>query len=454
MFALEVEYLLGRSFAGDFRDRSEPEWPPDPGRLFSALAASFFENGMDPAERGALEWLEKQGPPGIRAGTAGEPVKTVAFVPTNYPGDAVPALRGKQPRVFAAQSPSEPLVYFVWPDSDPVPEVASAIDKLAGCAAYLGKSCSVVRMRATDCPLEPNYVPDPAGESVLRVPSPGRLQELESLFAADLRPTAGTQERYTNLDEHVVEVEPVATEFGRLIVLRKTAGPGLPIEAALTLTDAVRRALMGIAGDAGPITEIMHGHGGDTHCAIAALPFVGGKYGDGHLMGFAVVLPRRASVADQRGVLWACGMLAASERGLHIPGIGDWKLEPVEWAAKGSTLRIDTWTGEARQWRTVTPIVLDRFPKTKGPTVEEIVTSACRRIGLPAPEAIEHGPYSRLQGVPPVPAFRLHRKSEERPRWGVHATLRFPAKVQGPVLLGAGRYFGLGLMRPETEEQR
>jgi CRISPR-associated endonuclease Cas1 len=176
MFALEVEYLLGRSFAGDFRDRSEPEWPPDPGRLFSALAASFFENGMDPAERSALEWLERQGPPGIRAGTAGGPVKTVAFVPTNYPGDAVPALRGKQPRVFAAQGPSEPLVHFVWRDADPLPEVASVLDKLAGCAAYLGKACSVVRMRATDSPLEPNYVPDPAGERVLRVPSPGRLR--------------------------------------------------------------------------------------------------------------------------------------------------------------------------------------------------------------------------------------------------------------------------------------
>ena len=72
---------------------------------------------------------------------------------------------------------------------------------------------------------------------------------------------------------------------------------------------------------------------------------------------------------------------------------------------------------------------------------------------LPAPEAIEHGPYSRLDGVPPVPAFRLHRKSEERPRWGVHATLRFPVPVRGPVLLGAGRYFGLGLMRPVVEER-
>ena len=30
----------------------------------------------------------------------------------------------------------------------------------------------------------------------------------------------------------------------------------------------------------------------------------------------------------------------------------------------------------------------------------------------------------------------------------VHATLAFGAPVRGPILLSAGRYFGLGLFRP------
>ena len=30
----------------------------------------------------------------------------------------------------------------------------------------------------------------------------------------------------------------------------------------------------------------------------------------------------------------------------------------------------------------------------------------------------------------------------------VHATVEFPRPVRGPLLLGAGRYFGLGLFRP------
>jgi CRISPR-associated protein Csb2 len=450
MFALEVEYLLGRSFAGDFRDRSEPEWPPAPDRLFCALAAAYFENGMGARERQALEWLESQGPPAVHAGTPGEPVSTIAYVPTNYPGDSVPALRGKQPRVFPVQSPSEPIVYFVWPEGSPSPETAAALDRLAACAGYLGKACSLVRMRVVENAPNPNYVPEPAGDRVLRTPSPGRLQELEWLYSAGLRPTPGAQQRYANLDERVSGQEPALTEFGRMIVFRRTAGPGLPIDATLTLTDAVRKALMSNAGEAGPIAEVMHGHNGDTHCAVIGLPFVGGQYGDGHLMGFALVLPRGTNVVEQRLVMGACGALV--QKGLRIPGIGDWALEPVDWAPRNSTLGSEVWIHAAKQWSTVTPILLDRFPKKKGPTVEEILANACRRIGLPAPESIEHGPYSHLRGVAPVPAFRLQRKGEEKPRWGVHTTLRFPIAVRGPMLLGAGRYFGLGLMRPETEE--
>lgn len=454
MFSFEVEYLLGRVFAGDFRDRAEPEWPPHPARLFSALAAAYFEHGKTEREMVALEWLERQQPPQIRAGSEGEPVMTTAFVPTNYPGDTVPALRGKQPRRFPAQAPSEATVYFIWPEASPDTELVAALDELASRTGYLGKACSLVRMRVADAAPEPNYAPDPGGDRVLRVPSGGRLQELKRLFEADQRPSPGAQQRYTKLDQTHAEEEPIPTEFGQMAVFRNTAGPGLPIEATLTLTEAVRQALMSVAGDSGPIADLIHGHNGGTHCAVVALPFVGRKHADGHLMGFAVVMPRDAGAAERRTVLAACGALAA--RGLHIPGLGDWALEAVDLASLNWTLRPATWTRASRRWSTVTPILLDRFPKKKGPTVEEILAAACRRIGLPAPVEIEHSPYSHIEGVPPVPEFRLLRRGDDKPRWGVHATLTFPYGVRGSVLLGAGRYFGLGLLRPEvtTDDER
>ena len=231
-----------------------------------------------------------------------------------------------------------------------------------------------------------------------------------------------------------------------MAVFRKTAGPGLPIEATLTLTEAVRKALMSNAGDEGPIIDLIHGHNGDTHCATAALPFVGREHADGHLMGFAIVLPREANITDRRTVLAACAELA--RRGLHIPGVGDWTLDAADEATTNQTLRPGTWSRPARLWRTVTPILLDRFPKRKGAGVEAILAASCRRIGLPEPARIEHGPYSTMEGVPPVPAFRLQRIGEERPRWGVHANDRIPGPGAGAGAARGGALFRTWLDAP------
>jgi len=142
-----------------------------------------------------------------------------------------------------------------------------------------------------------------------------------------------------------------------------------------------------------------------------------------------------------------------AENGVNIPGFGDWKIEAADAAAPQATLRSGTWSRAARVWRSVTPILLDRFPKKKGPTVEEIVGLACERAGLPAPASVDHSPYAQVEGASPVPSFRLHRSGESRARWGVHATIAFSQPVRGPVLLGAGRFFGLGLMRPEVNDE-
>src|ERR1035438_1918514 len=164
MFALEVEYLLGRVFAGDFRDRSASEWPPHPGRLFSALAAAYFENGGDLREKSALEWLETQKPPHIHAGEASKGEMPMAYVPANY------LFKGPQPRFFPSQGPSEAVVHFVWRDAEPAPAIAEALDRLTSRTGYLGRACSVVRMRVTDAAPEPNYAPESGGDQVLRVP--------------------------------------------------------------------------------------------------------------------------------------------------------------------------------------------------------------------------------------------------------------------------------------------
>ena len=51
MFAIAIELLAGRYTATRFNDRAEPEWPPHPARLFSAMVAAWADSDdPDPAE--------------------------------------------------------------------------------------------------------------------------------------------------------------------------------------------------------------------------------------------------------------------------------------------------------------------------------------------------------------------------------------------------------------------
>src|SRR5205823_2898684 len=99
-------------------------------------------------------------------------------------------------------------------------------------------------------------------------------------------------------------------------IFRRARGAGLPIESTLTLTDAVRKALMSNAGHGGPMPDLISGHGSGKHCALVALPYIGSGYGDGRLMGFAIVLPRGVSAAERRHVFVAAGLLEV--RGVYL----------------------------------------------------------------------------------------------------------------------------------------
>jgi CRISPR-associated protein Csb2 len=273
------------------------------------------------------------------------------------------------------------------------------------------------------------------------------LRELEYLFQSGQRPSFGLQQRYEALPPGAAGT--AQSQFGEMLVFRRISGTGLPIEGTVTLTQAVRRALLAVAGEAGPVPEALHGHGKNGHCAIAALPFTCHKHADGHLVGFSIVVQRAMAPSDRVAVLKACSSL----RTVHLPApLAPWTVELIREPTREKTLQQATWTKASKNWSSVTPVLLDRFPKKKGPGVEEILATACSNVGLPKPR-ITHGLYSNLPGVSPVPQFRLQRKGETQPRWGVHATLQFDELVTGPILLGAGRFRGLGLMAPIPEVQ-
>ena len=173
MLAIEVEYLLGREFASDFRDQDEPEWPPHPDRLFSALVAAHHDTLGTEIERAALAWFQRLDPPQVSAGQAGDGNSVVTFVPTNYAGKSGsthPDQRGKQPRTFPMQGPivsgcSLYLVHGAQPDEP----TRSALAGLVARVPSLGRACSLVRISLSDSPGGSSLTPDPSGDEVMRV---------------------------------------------------------------------------------------------------------------------------------------------------------------------------------------------------------------------------------------------------------------------------------------------
>jgi CRISPR-associated protein Csb2 len=81
------------------------------------------------------------------------------------------------------------------------------------------------------------------------------------------------------------------------------------------------------------------------------------------------------------------------------------------------------------------------------------VAEAVRRIGLPSPAEVDVSRSPLLPGTAALGAYPRFPIDPRRPqRILVHASLAFRRPVLGPVLVGAGRYHGLGLCVPVDDD--
>jgi CRISPR-associated protein Csb2 len=260
-----------------------------------------------------------------------------------------------------------------------------------------------------------------------------------------------------------------------LVVYARTFGPWLPITSAAGLSRQFRRALMSTADQ--PVDEILSGHVADgspsqtAHLAIVPLPAVTGPLADGALLGIALVLPRGASREARCAVTRAMARLeqhrrANSERGgravtLLLGESGELVLRRAGWGElPGATLTPRTWTRSSTRWASATPVALDRnpgdlhaaAPGTRAAALEAArssIVESVRRIGLPAPIEVDVVRSCVLPGTVSPRAYpRAAGGAHQLHRVLVHVRLRFAERVRGPMLLGAGRYQGVGLCLP------
>lgn len=411
----------------------------------------------------------------------------------------LPEFRSRQPRRFPVAIPHEPVVYLVWSDDLPVSH-RQTLASLCHKVTSIGHSASLVQMWLTDDPPAPTLVPNSGiCQHRLRVFGPGRLNYLRDRCNRDavigyleleekiklakgkdkkvlqdiqserspgghpvsLRPEPGLWQGY---NVPVSETSPPVrgSLFDPRLVVLKIAGKRLPLPATLKLTEALRGALFAACPD--PIPEWLSGHTANgaasknPHLGFIPLPFAGSDYSDGRLMGIALVLPRNLDPSEADRILtpWLWNVETGEVRRNRLFD-GQWlectvELETRE--APPENLKNETWTARSCRWATVTPVVLDRH--TDGPRKWEIaaesVKDSCERIGLPRPADVLLNPVSMIQGVPRSNEFpRLTRKKDGGRMHHAHAVILFDEDVQGPIMVGAGRFRGYGLCRPLTQ---
>ena len=394
--------------------------------------------------------------------------------------DVLPDNRDRQPRTFPTITPDRPSFSFSWEDDLP-PMLRSSLDNVLARIGRIGHSSSLVSCQISNEDRRPTWVPAEPGTATgvtLRTVEPGVLDALREAYVRH----QGRSERTMRAEltayrrfSDPATVVPRQNGVGDWIILRLGQNK-LPMSRTQDIARAVRNALIAHADE--PVAPVISGHSVDgrptPHLGVVVLPNVTNPRSDGMVQAVAVSLPAGIDAAERAEVRkalldWADG---ADTYQLRLPGGPSRVLEGAEFdsadarhdGGSGRIARRGFWAGAAYNWSTVTPVVLDRHPKVKSSAdfdtiteaVAPIVADMCERVGLPRPIRVDVSPSPVWPTAPVVgrstnsrTAFPLYRVGGDGPaKFTTHVGLTFAERVGGPIILGAGRFFGYGLFYP------
>ena len=439
--------------------------------LAEQLDAELASSGGEVTKQAAriMRRLERTRQVGTQVGRAG----------TTNPSSAramLPEQRSKQDRFFPSVTPEDARVTFLW--DSPLPDgMHDVLDRLLSRVTRLGHPSSLVSCRVVaDLPAATFQVGD--GATTIRGVRRGQLAELQRRYERHLgiRPRAlpFTDVRYRAVTDADQPEEPPAKPniAGEWLVFEfDHDSRALPAPRAVEIATAMRAAVLHHVR--APIPEELSGHVVDgtptalPHVAFVPLPYVGFEHADGRLLGMAISVPESMSETARRALYRAVGTWEkAAGRpllNLTVRGGSILQLRRQLGPATLISLRSSVWSTTCCRWVSATPMALPRHPgRLRGGSevalakawalAESAVASACDHVGLPPPLSMEVSLSPFVVGARATrryPAFS-QPGSGGKPmrRQLVHAAVTFEEPVAGPLILGTGRFVGLGLMRP------
>lgn len=461
-------------------DNDEPEWPPSPLRLFQALLAgshtSCREHEWTEAKAEAFRWLEHHEWPEIVAPDAKPSPAYTLFIPNNDSDkkferqDRLASKVARPQRLVPPRCTLEPqrTVHYLWSIDDEewptarlhteilcqqaryVLALGWGIDQAVGLGRILSDS-EAAELAGRRWRPSPNYV---TGQRTWRVPRKGTLQDLERChlsFVERLGPPYRPRQEPKEFDQ-------VAYLSRTELPPRPCAAFELPDEVAFPQAEAneVAAMLRSLACDRAK-EDAGHEFPGGSEAYVAGhvaykkgltpprfsylpLPTIGHPHADGMIRRMLIAEPHGGDGSQKK---WAQQRMRGQtlhdnrgkERGILLD---PWR--------RASPAILSRYVREAKNWSTVTPIVLPGFDDGEHFKAEKLCVRSLAQAGLPIDAVSDiwlrkapFWPGSLHPRLYCCPAYLRHL-----PAW--HARFVFREAIPGPVAIGAGRHCGLGIL--------
>lgn len=444
------------------------DWPPSPGRLLGAAVAGvgMHKGASYPvAEHPGLKSIATLPPPIILA-------RERRDIPTSFVQTAGPdntshrekrtlVLKGTT-RALLGENETVSYAFPLVPGHD---DMDDAIQALMGIVA-LGRPMDDVVVHAYPSDRLPDaagrkvYVPQRDGRVVMQVGTATTLADMQARQKAELgKIGADGRTIFRDMPPRISEVryavEGAARPRGSVFVLRGTDGRMATIPAARTAAIAIAirdKLLAGVEARPGSRQGIEIkgvGAGPDdipARIRIVPMPSVGNEHADGLVRRVAVLFGPETTLPGHavEDVLDGADIVVGNDAVLLE------KAFRIDSGANSMDGVSRTMLGESRVWRSVTPMLLPGSLPRNGRGGESearwraqatsLVMKAIEQAGMDG-SLVEHVSVHGYSESIDVPA---HLRRFEK----VETTIGFRRPVRGPLVLGPGRFLGLGAMAP------
>ncbi|MCB9649101.1 MAG: type I-U CRISPR-associated protein Cas5/Cas6 [Deltaproteobacteria bacterium] len=486
----------------DGRFHGGPDWPPAPARVFQALVAGAARGAnLDDDGRAILSWLEGLPAPRIARPKAerGQPIKL--YVPNNdldaKGGDpnqvaGLRTVKQVRPWIFDARVP----VMYVWRFEDAPSDIERRWGALADRLYQLGRGVDAAYARALTCtdseaealltrhPGVLHTPTDGSSSTELDVPMLGTLESLEHRFASARFSTVREGRKTVTVFAQPPKPRFLRTAYDapparRLFELHPEAElarlAAVPMELSVALVEAIRdgvrarlaaalpdldddleRGLVGRATARGPAVPAA------DRVRIIPLASIGHAHVDKSIRRILVEVPAN-SLLPPADLFWALS-------GLDVVPAEAWPTLTLVEAPTTDPLRhygVSTQGSPLQRWYSVTPVALPpvasrrridpsrRHEESKGGSerseeerrAKQAVLQALRHAGIRDSAlvlAVQREPFEhngrRAEQFEVKPRFPKERL------W--HVSVELQAGVHGPLVIGDGRFLGLGVLAP------